>query len=268
MHHRDPRDSEIRRFARATFGPRGTLKLHRAAVGLDLLRAPVNVALAPVFLVSRLLALLLLLVRMRRPARWILARPVFFRTAVAARVAEGLHALLARLDELGVGVAAGPEARARGIDDYVGVRSAVSEITTSLIVLAVGFAIFHSATPGVVSLAPNVAERLAQAEAARGFWAGETLGRAWYGTFPATIPAHRIVLTGVALAMAASVVTTFAGLIADPVQLALGTHRRRLNRLMRRLDCGGEAPLAAEHVAARTSDLVDAAMAVLRVFRG
>ncbi|SLN09627.1 hypothetical protein ROJ8625_00038 [Roseivivax jejudonensis] len=262
------RDAEIRAFVRDTFGLRGTLRIHRDALGLDLLRAPVNVALAPVFLLSRLLALALHLVRLRRASAWILGRQVFLRTSVARTVADRLEALLARLDARDAGVAADPARRTRAIDDYVGVRSAVSEITTSLIVLALGYLVFHAATPGIVSLAPNVADRLAQAEAARGFWAGERLGTMWYGAFPADIPPRRIVLTGFILAMLASVVTTFAGLFADPVQRATGMHRRRLRRLLSRLDRGTPEGLAPEHFAARTGDLVDAALALLRAFRG
>ena len=225
-------------------------------------------ALAPVFLILQLSALLLRLVRLRRASRWLASRQIFLTTAVAREVSVRLTDLFARLDELGAGTAASDEHRRRAIADYTGVRSAVSEITTSLIVLLCGYLIFQSATPGVVSLAPNVAGQIAQDSAARNFWAGETLGRAWYGTFPATIPAHRIVLTGIALSMVASVVTTFAGLVADPVQRALGIHRRRLHRLLARLDRRAESGLAPEHIAARTGDIVDAAFALLRAFRG
>ena len=34
------RDAALRRFARLRYGPRGTLALHRHAIGADLLRAP------------------------------------------------------------------------------------------------------------------------------------------------------------------------------------------------------------------------------------
>ena len=44
------RDAALRRFTRLRYGPRGTLALHRHAIGGDLLRAPVNVMLAPVAL--------------------------------------------------------------------------------------------------------------------------------------------------------------------------------------------------------------------------
>ena len=72
------------------------------------------------------------------------------------------------------------------------------------------------------------------------------------------------------LAVLASLATTFAGLIADPVQLALGTHRRRLMRMLARLDRADAQPsagLAREHVLARLGDVFDAAISVLRVWR-
>ncbi|MBP8932644.1 MAG: hypothetical protein KBG46_15360, partial [Paracoccus sp.] len=53
------RETEVERFVRARYGLRGTLELHRHALGLDLLRAPVNVALSPVFLLVRLVTPLL-----------------------------------------------------------------------------------------------------------------------------------------------------------------------------------------------------------------
>jgi hypothetical protein len=70
-----------------------------------------------------------------------------------------------------------------------------------------------------------------------------------------------------------SVIAAFAGIFADPLQARLGIHRRRLMRLFETLDAemGGarDKPFAAqEHLLPRTFDLWDAALAVLRVFRG
>ena len=58
-------------FVRARFGARGTLRLHRAALGPDLLRAPVNVLLAPVHVVVSLLALGADKLRLRAASRWL-----------------------------------------------------------------------------------------------------------------------------------------------------------------------------------------------------
>ena len=50
------REAEVGRFVRARYGLRGSLALHRHALGLDLLRAPLNVMLSPLFLLTRLVA--------------------------------------------------------------------------------------------------------------------------------------------------------------------------------------------------------------------
>jgi hypothetical protein len=263
------RDAEIRRFVRETYGLLGTLGLHRRAVGLDLLRAPANVALAPPYLLLRLLVLILRRVGLRGLAARLGRVQLFLPTRVSGEVAARLHNLLDRLDAAGAGVAAPPEVRHRAVQDYVAIRAAVAEITTSLTVLFVGFVVFHAATPGIASLAPSVADRLAQIEAARGFWAGERLGQAYYGLFPASASAGEIMTVAFALALIASVVTTFAGVLADPVQKAMGAHRRRLHRLIARLDASGDAEsLAPEHLLARTGDLTDALFAIIRALRG
>ena len=73
---------------------------------------------------------------------------------------------------------------------------------------------------------------------------------------------------GVVLAVAASLVTTFAGLIADPVQLWTGVHRRRLMRMLARLDRQqGPAGIEREHVLARLGDLGDIASSIWRGLR-
>ena len=76
------------------------------------------------------------------------------------------------------------------------------------------------------------------------------------------------IVAGVVLAVAASLVTTFAGLIADPVQLWTGVHRRRLMRMLARLD-RQQAPagIEREHVLARLGDLGDIASSIWRGLR-
>ena len=59
---------------------------------------------------------------------------------------------------------------------------------------------------------------------------------------------------------------------ADPVQAALGIHRRRLLRLLDRVDAAraGAVPpprTAEEHIVARGADIVDTGLSLLRHFR-
>lgn len=263
------RRNRVDAFVRAHYGIRGSLRLHRAGLGLDILRAPVNVALAPMFLLTRLVALAASLMGLKRAAGWLLRRRILLKTSIARAVEAHLTAdLLADLAK-DAGTAALPDRHRQLVEDYVSVRTAVSEITTTSIVLACGFAIFHSATPGLVSLTPMVSDYMAQATAISDFALGERLGGLWYGLFPPRLPVWHVIAIGAALAMVASLVTTFAGLLADPIQTALGIHRRRLMRLLASIDAADSTapPLAREHFLARAADISDAGVSLFRFFR-
>ncbi|MEM8848521.1 MAG: DUF6635 family protein [Pseudomonadota bacterium] len=249
-------------FVRRHFGLRGTWRLHRAALGWDLLRAPANVALAPLFLLTRLTGLLLRLIGLRRAGAWLCTRRILLPTAVARKVERLIET------ELLAGRDLGPVDRAL-IADFAGIRSAVAEITTALIVLATGVALFGTATPGIVSLAPQVSDHLARAAAVSDFWLGPWFGAGWYSLFPVALPVWAVVAIVAALAMAASLVTTFAGILADPIQTRLGLHHRRLRRLLARIAAAeeGGSGIAPEHVVARLADLTDAGLGLLRFFR-
>ncbi|MDQ7777981.1 DUF6635 family protein [Paracoccus aminovorans] len=263
------RETEVRRFARARFGLRGTLALHRHALGLDLLRAPVNVMLSPVFLLTRLAVPLLRRLGATRAAGWMARRRIFLPSDLSHHIAQDLTGFIAALDAQGLGPKAPPEAVARATADYAETRNAVSEITTSILVLLAGLLLFHRATPGVISLAGPLADMRAQSQAIQDFALGSWAGGLWYSIFPRELSTLEVILTGVALAVLASVLTTFAGLIADPLQLAAGTHRRRIMRLLSRLDRAAEAPaLEREHLLARLGDLTDACLSLWRSLKG
>lgn len=262
------REAEVRRFARQRYGLRGTLRLHRVALGKDLLRAPVNVTLSPVFLLIKLIAAVLRWCKAKRAAAWLSSRQIFLTSDDARQLEGDLHGLIDRLDAQNAAPKAAPEITANAIAAYAETRNAVSEITTSLLVLGAGLLLFNRATPGVISLAEPIAQLRAHAQAVEGFALGNWAGRMWYGVFPTHLSLFEVVLTGVVLAVLASVVTTFAGLIADPVQLWVGTHRRRLMRMLARLDRQqGAAPIEREHILARLGDLGDLASSIWRVMR-
>ena len=264
------RETAVNRFTRARYGLRGTLALHRAALGWDLLRAPLNVALSPLFLLIRLVAGLLSLLGAKRAGAWLGRRQIFLTSDVARRIEADLTAFTAELTAQGIGPKAPAQVIQAEIRAHAEIRNAVAEITTSALVLAAGLFLFNRATPGIISLAGPLAEFRAHGTAVQDFWLGETLGGAWYWAFPVQLSPWQVIATGVVLAGLASLATTCAGLIADPLQLATGTHRRRLMRMLARLDNKDAQPsggLEREHLLARLGDLSDAVLSLLRVWR-
>lgn len=203
------RRAKVPGFVRRTFGLRGTLGLHRHALGWDILKAPINVALSPLFVASRLGALAADGLSARGIARWLRARRILLPTAVAreterrivadllelpwrqggngssrdalaeAMLAEpALRALIQRRLEAGV------EARvAARLGDYSGTRSAVAEMTTAMGTLGAGALAFNALTPGVLSLAPALSAILAHQAALAAFPSAGRSARSGSGSF-------------------------------------------------------------------------------------
>ena len=253
-------------FVARHFSLGGSIRLHRAALGWDLLRAPVNVALAPVFLATRLAAIALSLTGLRRAGSWLVGQRILLRTAVARKVQAHVREELAPTT-----VKDGLKDSAhwsRSLEDYTAVRSAVAEIATTFLVLLIGYCVFRISTPGVISLAPVVTDHVAQTSAIEDFPLGNTLGSAWYGVFPVELPIWYVVAVGFGLATAASLVTTFIGVLIDPLQASVGLHQRRLLRLLTKVDAIDASPtVAREHLLARLADATDILVSLARTFR-
>ena len=199
--------------------------LHRRALGRDLLRAPVNVMLVlPQVVVLPAAAALARRAGWSRGADWLGSRQLLRETDVAREVAWLVHTELLRLpyrqgrresarDALAEEVFGDPRTEAadrcvleelarrtsdaafrQDVEDKLAAyklsRSAVAELCTAIVSVAIGAAVFRQLTFGVMSLGPALAHEAAQRHAIASFPLGSWLGGLWYGVFPAT-PALR-----------------------------------------------------------------------------
>ncbi|MFA3919319.1 DUF6635 family protein [Ruegeria hyattellae] len=302
--HRDyfaDRRAKVDEFVARHFTWPGTLHLHRAALGLDVIRAPMNVVLSPAFVLTRIGSFLCRRIGWNDGADFLASRRILLRTSVARRVEACIVTDLLQLplargaahdpDALSHAVLAAPQFRemirkrkdtadtealghriACAISEYVGTRSAVAEMTTVICTLSIGALVFQAITPGALSMAPGVAEAMASSTAIAEFPLGQTMGGMWYSLFPAGASPELITATVAGLVMTGSVVGAFAGVLADPIQSRLGIHRRRLLRLIGTLEVelagAGYRPFVAhEHFYARLLDLWDAGTSAFRFFR-
>ncbi len=290
------RRTRVRPFVDRHFSLRGTLKLHRAALGRDILRAPANLALAAPHAAMKAAGLAAGKLGAERLARLAARRSMLLRTDVARElewlVITDLLELpcrqkcrLATRDALAETILSGPSIseaaadllapvgaqgddpvfRARlaeAMTSYAATRAAAAEITTSLLTLGTGALAVKQLTPGAISLGPALASVLAQQSAIASFPLGTGLGGLWYGAFPAAPSAALMTsLTG-GLMLAAAGAAAFAGILADPVQRRLGLHERRLRRMLAALERQMLDPRAAafavhDHYVARLLDLFD-----------
>jgi hypothetical protein len=281
------RHGRVEAFVDANYGLLGALRLHRRALGLDLLRAPANVAMLLPYAAMQLGAAGLGGLGARRAGRWLRARKPFFETDVARELTFRLHRDLLELpyddsrnrtgrDALALSILEEqpladlldrlraetdrPGARARVrtmLETYAGARHAAADLFNNALLAGTGAALFQSVTPGTFSLAPVLATALAHQAAVASFPLGAGLGGLWYAWFPAQ-PSIGLLLG------------TTGGLI---LLTAVGLHGRRLHRLIDVLgrELCGESAVAFEvrdHYLARIFDLVDLGRAAARTLAG
>ncbi len=254
------------------FSFRGTLRIHRAALGLDLLRAPANLFLAVPHLIKAAATFLAGRIGAAGLTASVERLPTQFRTDVEREVER-----LVRIELLGAGdagravraVLGERDAAADGSGDegaaesplaaasvrlcetfdthrgevvgaglaadlahYVSARTPAAEITTACISAAAGLVLLHQLTPTAFSLGPSLAALQARQAAIDAFPLGAAMGRVWQAAFPVDASLSMVFAMTVALLVAMSLLAAFAGVVADPVQRLLGIHHRRLRRLV------------------------------------
>jgi hypothetical protein len=299
------RRARVRPFVDAHFSLRGTLALHRAAVGWDIAKAPLNLSLAAPQLGMQLGAKLAQRLGALRTAK-ALGRSILLVTAISREIEWLVHTELLelpiaqkhreyRLDALSEAILAEPgvvqaveaalleigrhgddplfrERLGRAMGEYRVTRTAAAEITTGLLNLGAGAVALNKLTPGAASLGPALAGLMAKQAAVGAFPLGGWLGGVWYGLFPA-LPSAGLIMTATGgLMLASATFAAFAGVVSDPIQRALGLHRRRLIRMIDGLERQFFDPAAAgfavhDHYVARLLDLFDIIGAASRLTR-
>lgn len=298
--------ARVRPFVDRCFSLRGTLGLHRAALGFDLVKAPANAVLAVGQVGLRLGGLAARGVGRTRTAQKLEARNLLIETAVMREVRwriatelliqpvrdgaresqrDGLaEAILAHPKVAGLVVQAAEVAGTRAdepgfrarleatLAEYTGTRAAAADIATALIALGTGAVAFKQATPGAIALGPLVAGVLAQQAAIASFPLGAGAGAIWYGFFPAASSPVLVAGATAGLLGLAAVAACFSGVLTDPVLRRTGLHERRLMKLIDRLEAGFNDRNAVgfqtyDLYIARLMDLGDALFGALRALR-
>ena len=297
------RHERVAGFVDCHFSLIGSLRLHRQALGLDLVRAPANVVLMLPYLGMQLGGAALRRLGATRAARRLSSRTPFLDTDVARELTWRLYSELLELpyddgrhrsdkDALAEAILADPrvaaavdllaalarpqagdperQARLRRIlEGYAGTRAAAADLVNNVLLASAGMAAFQKLTPGTLTLGPVIAGALAHQAAVASFPLGASLGGIWYGLFPATPSAALVAGATGGLVLLTATTAAFAGVVSDPLQRAFGLHQRRLHRLIdalgRELKGDSDAAFhARDHYVARIFDLIDLARATYR----
>jgi hypothetical protein len=281
--------SRVDDFSDRHFRYPGAWQTNRVALGLDVLRAPVNLLWAPVYLLSQGLAWACRRLAMPALARRLNSAPTGLTTDVQRQLASWCHSeLLQRPDGPGEPdplleciVSEVDDSLHPGIDSdkllqalqpilndaleqYALSRTATADIGSSLSTTLLGAFTFQKFTPGGVAIGLLLATLSAREIAARGFPLGHSAGSLWYRWFPPEPSLSlSIGITTLVVLLLASL-ASFSGLLSDPLQCAMGLHQRRLYKMIDHLEHTFSSQSqgrfrTSEHYLARLLDVIDAA---------
>ena len=210
----DARRAKIDDFVDRTFSLPGTLRLHRRALGWDLVRSPANLALSAPHLAARVSAGIARRVGLAPAADWLDSRRYFLQTDVARELEWRLFTELLELpirqgervserDALADEILRDPRMAQGGGDElrspaeqeafrawlagaastYEGTRVAAADLTNAAVSAGVGAFAFKKFTPGMMSLGPATAQVLVQNAAIAGFPSAAGRGRSGTASF-------------------------------------------------------------------------------------
>ena len=262
----DSRKDKIPGFVKKHFSFPGALALNRKAIGSDLYKAPLNVIWLPPYTVLKASTALLKKVGFQRISSRIENMPMGFTTDVQKEVTwliftelleipyvQGkrksnkdtllqiildqpkISSFLATALSRIYSKSRDPEFRfalEKNLLEYSKSRTAAADLAGSLISLSAGATMFHKMTPGALSAGGALAAAIAQQTAISNFVFGPTLGSLYYGVFPASTSVALVTVSTGTILAALAIMSSFSGIITDPIQYRLGIHGRRLDRLI------------------------------------
>ena len=260
------RKEKVPGFVDAHFSFNGALKLHKKALGRDLYKAPLNILWMLPVSITRGFSFLSKKAGANKLSRFLGRIPPGFQTAVQKEINWLLYTELLELpyqqdsreskkDALLEEILNVPEiskvisdilteissksaapgfrkALERNIREYATSRTAASELAGGIITLSSGFVAFQKTVPGALASGSAAATLIAEKMAISQFWLGPTVGAWYYMLFPATASTGLVIAATGSIIAGLALITTFTGIITDPLQSKLGLHQKRLNHFL------------------------------------
>ena len=273
-HYIQSRKEKIPSFVKRFFSFKGSLSLHKKAIGKDLYRSPLNIIWALPYTLSGILAKGLNATGRKKAADLLNKIPQGFETDVQKEVKWLIYTELLELpcslrikgenkqskhdallneildqpvirDMISTQLSVihekslVPDFRAsleKKIRKYTSSRTVAEDLSGSILTLTVGYAAFQNLSPGAISSGAALASAISQKTAISNFWLGSTIGSWYYGMFPTTSSKHLFIMSTASIMAILAIVTTFSGILTDPLQSKLGLHQKRLQKLIYSLE--------------------------------
>jgi hypothetical protein len=301
----ESRKEKVPHFVKQHFSFKGAIRLNRKAFGSDLYKVPLNVAWTIPYITLRASSSLMKRMGLQKFPSHVERLPVGFETKVQREINWLIFTDLLEIpyaqekrrsakDALLEAILIQPEisslfigelytiyskskdprfrpALEKNLMEYSRSRTAASELAGNIISLSAGATVFGKMTPGALTVGGGLAAAIAQQTAISNFILGSTVGGLYYAVFPASASMGLVIASTGAVMAALATLTSFSGIISDPIQYKLGLHQKRLNRLIDCLDrelrgLGDSRLKIRDQYVARVFDLADLFKKAARTF--
>ena len=297
------RKAKVPTFVTKHFSFKGALKLHQKALGKDLYRAPLNILWLVPLAIVKVGSLILNKAGAGKMARRLDALPPGFQTDVQQEINWLIYTELLELpyqqdsrtstqDALLTAILQDSELASvidgyltkihkkstasdfrrtleKNLKEYANSRTAAAELAGNIITLSSSYAAFHKAMPGAITSGSATAAVIAEKIAIAKFWLGPTLGAWYYGLFPIAASTGLVIAATGTIMAGLALITTFTGIITDPLQAKLGLHQKRLNKFIDALgdemsgDTQAQYKIKEQYIS-RVFDIVDLLITAVR----
>jgi len=250
---------------------KGAAKLHRHALGWDLVKVPINIILSVFNILMALVSFIADLVLPKSISNKIRKVPFVVKTKMDKELEQLIiHELLelpcsdvrpesrkdalmqAILDdkqlqklfntELDAFIANHPDARysqkelLRKFTEYAAARTATADLASNAALLLYTKITMGAPAFGSLSAGTALASSITQSMAITEFWAGSFLGGLYYSHVGVTASLRLVISMTLLVTVALAILATFSGIITDPIQAKLGIHHKRLNEMLDSLE--------------------------------
>jgi tetratricopeptide (TPR) repeat protein len=224
----EERRQALEEYLRECFSFRGTCRVFCRTLRSDLLRHPLNFILAiPKLFIARIAGVV-------EKFGWYSLARALQRLSLVLR--SGFES--AREQQIVTGLIGAPDdAEIRSALDgplshFMATRSALFELASGGLTIAVAYSLFGSAGLSPYEMGQRLAAQSAREQATSRFFLGRGVGSAFYHLFPPHPTWGQIASSSALVVVLLGVLTGLLNLLSDPLQQALGVHRRQLSRLL------------------------------------
>ena len=264
------REKKIDAFVKRHYTFRGALKIHSHALGWDLIRVPINIIWSVFNIVLALVAFIAKVVRLRRLHECIQRIPPGLETDMDKEISWLLVTELLELphqdgsrrsdkDALMEEVMKDPDLRRlldeeleclvhlkdnpgfraeldRNLAEYGVTRTGAADLASNAVLLVSSKFALGQASFGALSAGSAVSASVAKTIAISNFWLGPTAGSYFYAVAPVAVSMRLLIAVTGVIAIILAFVSTFIGIVTDPIQAKLGLHQRRLRKLVKAVE--------------------------------